>query len=250
MSVSAGGPPPPPPLSTDPPLGPRTPAAPQDSGSAPSPLELEGETWKLRRSAVHQHCPPARSRRQRLPPRTAGAAAPRVPAEPPGAEGPARLGPAPRPRALPWLQPGPGQLLLDSVRGTRGRSCEPTSPDRWPPPAAQSADRPGAGPVARAGPAGPGAGPALRDLRRLPGCPGRAAGRGRRVRWALQPETPGSEGCAEELSTALHWSPGSSLLSPYEWPLQAAHHSGDLSKSPEMFLEGEGFCPTSWEINH
>lgn len=170
-----------------------------------------------------------------------GAAGSRGPCAPRPCPAPARLtmaaaraGPAP-----------PGQRPRDPRPKLRADLAGPPAPACRP-----ECGPAGAGPVARAGPAGPGAGPALRDRRRLPGCPGRAAGGGRRVRWALQPETPGSEGCAEELSTALHWSPGSSLLSPYEWPLQAAHHSGDLSKSPEMFLEGEGFCPMSWEIKH
>lgn len=120
-------------------------AAPRWPGPTPCLLASEEETWEQRRSAVRQPAC-ARGRRQRLPPRTAWTAAPRVSAKPPGSGGPCAPGPAPRPPALPWLQPGPGRLRLDSARATRGRSCVPTSPHRLPPPAAQRADRPGAGP--------------------------------------------------------------------------------------------------------
>lgn len=168
-----------------------------------------------------------------------GAAGSRGPCAPRPCPAPARLtmaaaraGPAP-----------PGQRPRDPRPKLRADLAGPLAPARRP-----ECGPAGGGACGEGGASGPWGGACPQRSPAPAGVPG--AGGGRRVRWALQPETPGSEGCAEELSTALHWSPGSSLLSPYEWPLQAAHHSGDLSKSPEMFLEGEGFCPTSWEINH
>ena len=59
-------------------------AAPRWPGPTPCLLASEEETWEQRRSAVRQPAC-ARGRRQRLPPRTAWTAAPRVSAKPPGA---------------------------------------------------------------------------------------------------------------------------------------------------------------------
>lgn len=121
---------------------------------------------------------PARARRgrQRLQPRAAGAAAPRVSAKLPGSGGPCAPGPAPRPPALPWLQPGPGRLRLDSARATRGRSCAPTSPHRRPPPATPRADSLGAGPAAGAGRGGACTSAAREPARAEPGAVGLSVG--------------------------------------------------------------------------
>ena len=190
-------------------------AAPRWPGPTPCLLASEEETWEQRRSAVRQPAC-ARGRRQRLPPRTAWTAAPRVSAKPPGSGGPCAPGPAPRPPALPWLQPGPGRLRLDSARATRGRSCVPTSPHRLPPPAAPRADRPGAGPGSGggAGLGGPGAGPAP-PRRGEPAQAGQgAAGQGAAgPPWGFAALDPRRQG-AERRSGRLRCSPGSSLLSP------------------------------------